>query len=509
MDTRRRDLLRCLAAVVPVGLGGCVFDESGAVDASGGGGASSGANPLGAGAAGGTASAGSGSTGSGSTSSTNAGAPTQTPTSASRAPVPVPPAPSSVTWRTTPPPASGVPVWAARIAVGSWGYVPESLYLNGAAWRYMQIRYFESGVMRGSQKGIGAYSGGVLNPIGAYTKDGVWLPGPVYVRWGGGHFATDCNAVVGLHLNTDVPQWYILQEPRAPGLGTPDDASYSADDRYFVDPTTKEPIAQHTYDHCQFDPASNRMVTPLSIAAGMLGRHGAYASAYQFGVAATSGRWQSLAERHSTLSYTPWIQLSFIRPESNTCYFTDYLGTIRRRKLDLISNSVQIISDNCASDRITGSKEGLTSAFDPGTDIALYTAEGTDRIYAISSRDFESPGAAPVDVSAVLTGSGIPAGAASEMNSIVHDPVESCWYYWTNAEPANFRRLSPPSGSYRAGNWNSALVTPVNSIDALAADALGDTQHMYNALRFVQFGAVRGLLLCRSLADPVRFFRLA
>lgn len=416
--------------------------------------------------------------------------------------------PSTVTFRTTPPPANGRPAWMSAIPIGAWGEVPESLFFNGAAWNYMRSRYYVTNILRGEVRSFNAYSGGVLNTVGAYTNDGGWLPGPIYVRWGGGHAATDSNAVMGLHLNTDVPQWYVLKNPRLPGLGPPDDASYAAEDRFFVDPVTSEPISPHTYDYCQYEESTNRMILPVLTAAGVLGRSAAYAIGFRFGDA-SGAPWQRLAANHSTMSGSPFIQLCFLKPSNRTVYYTENYGCIQRRKLDLASNTVTVISNSAGHDQITGSKEGLASAFDADSDIVLYTASGTDKVYAIAGSDFENASIAPVNVTPALQGAGIPEGANSDANGVVLDPVERCWYYWTNAEPGNLRKIVKPSGPYRAGSWSSTLINGGNPMPALGQDFVGQTQHMYGALRFVRVGSMRGILLGRSIGDTMRFFRIA
>lgn len=501
IDDQRRRVLKHLAAVLPLQLTGCVLygDHSGSTSE---GSSVARSSSVGVSPVAGEVSPGARSNASAPVPQTGAAT-----TATAVAPTPIQVPPSTVTFRRTAAPANGIPAWMASAPLGAWSEIPEGMFFNGAAWNYLKQRYFDSRILRGSgPEQMGAYSGGVLNLEGAHDKDGNWLPGPIYVRWGGGHFATDCNAVIGLHLNTDLPQWYVLSEPRAPGLGTPDDASYAAGDRGFYDSATQQPISPHTYDFCQYDQATNRMVVPMLIAAGMVGRHAATAVAYSFGQAGPT-RWQLLAENHSQLSYSPWCQVAFIKPNTRTLYFSDHQALIWRRRMDLNTNAVTSISTSAANDRVTGN-EGLTTCYDPVSDVALYIATGNARMYAISSADFERPGVAGWEVSANLAGASIPAGASTAFNALAFDAAESCWYYWTNAEPSVLRKITRPQGGYR-GTWNSQMISGTNSASPVGPDVFGQQQHMYNAMRVVQIGGVRGVMLGRSLGDHIRFFRLA
>lgn len=135
---------------------------------------------------------------------------------------------------------AGPPSWMPPI--GQWGTLPNSaLNTSGAIW---------SGTSPGGSTGpaalIRAWCGGVLNTVGVY-RAGAFVAGAFLIIFGGGHGDYGGNEVYAYGpLQSNTPTWSRITDPTIPApCDEPRKNGY--------------PVARHTYDTLQYDPALNRM----------------------------------------------------------------------------------------------------------------------------------------------------------------------------------------------------------------------------------------------------------
>ena len=353
--------------------------------------------------------------------------------------------------------------------VGQWAAIPNSVITaSGVGW---------SGASPGGTANyrgvIDAYSGGVLTD--GFYLDGVWLPGPTLMFWGGGH--TDYGGNEWYAFRVRQGTWHRVTDPSLPsGINTP----YAPDGK---------PTARHTYAALNYvDDGQQKII-------------------HSFGL---FGRYQDAGASHNT---TDIFDLTVPNPRS---------GNPWSRGVDS-----PFASWYTAYDRARGRIWAVPYV---GNAIGYYdTATRTYVSAGFKSPNFNSQGGVDFDANrdmlvgatsfglcAYRTNNGVASNYISlastgtpppTYKSLIWDSSLDAFVSWCGG--ANLYKLTPPpSNPYQGGDpWAWSTITPTagDTPPAVANGAGIWGAHFCK----VSFGTERGYALLNTSSDPVFFYRAA
>ena len=359
------------------------------------------------------------------------------------------------------------PAWLSGISQGTWGSLPNStLSASGVGWAGTN-----PGGSGGYQTIVTAWGGGILNTVGCYY-DAAFHSGTFMVIWGGGHGDYAGNEVYAYGpMESDSAVWHRLTDPTIP----------AANNTARID--TNKPVSRHTYDHIQFIPSQNKMLSMHTAGMYSNGYSALTADTFDFSnntwTAADSGYTAAIGGSggyDAQGDFNPVTGKAWLRMVGNSTKLLSYdIGTESWTNYD--TNNINYSSNGKAG--ICPTKNVLVALGSSGQLLVNDLANPTAAIYTpTTSGTGPSAGKYTLDWDSINSRfvSWDQSGTTVYFLSVPADPASGTWV-WTTAS-------------------GSGGVTPANGV----------TYGTYGRFRFC--ASLGGIVLMPTASNPICFYKV-